>query len=83
MPVGIGREEAGEMAKNSQGKERILALERIITNKPQPMSVLLRRLQNEYGVTAERKTIYSDIATLTFFVTVTYEHGKGYFLVEV
>lgn len=39
-------------------KRAILAIERILTNAPQNASRIIERLENEYGIIAERKSVY-------------------------
>ena len=51
---------------------RILAVERIIQDNPQGITVkqIIEKLDNYYGITADRKTIYRNIAALTRFMPI-------------
>lgn len=69
----------------SKGKEntrtRVLAIERMFqTGKPITMPEIIRRLEFEYGLNCDRKSIYADIAELTMFMNiVTFQKGRDYF----
>lgn len=52
------------------GKERILAVERILSKKPKNAKEILNCLYYRYGIKAERKAIYDDIAVLTKFINI-------------
>ena len=76
------------MPKSDKQKLKLLILMRILTeetdeNHPMPMSVLLERLRQE-DITAERKSIYSDLDYLKDFgEDITFDPSKtdgGYFL---
>ena len=60
-------------------KERILAVERILSNKPKTAEEILICLENRYGILAERKAIYDDIAALTRYMNVQHS-AKGYYV---
>ena len=60
-------------------KRAILAIERIMTNAPQNASRIIERLENEYGIIAERKSVYDSVAVLTEFMMIE-KNGKGYFV---
>ena len=62
---------------------RLLAVERIIGKRPITMTQILNRLECEYNISADRKTIYQDIAALTLFMPVIYVDQKGYMISEV
>ena len=49
-------------------KRAILAIERTMTNAPQNASRIIERLENEYGIIAERKSVYDSVAVLTEFI---------------
>ena len=51
-------------------KRAILAIERIMTNAPQNASRIIERLENEYGIIAERKSAYDSVAVLTEFMMI-------------
>ena len=55
--------------RTGETKRRILAIERMLTkHKRLTTPEILRRLEKEYDITAERKAIYDDIAVLTTFL---------------
>ena len=56
-----------------------MAIERILTNKPQNTSRIIERLENEYGIRAERKSVYDSVAVLTEFMMIE-KNRKGYFV---
>ena len=62
---------------------RLLAVERIIGKRPITMTQILNRLECEYNISADRKTIYQDIAALTLFMPVIYVDQQGYMISEV
>lgn len=63
----------------SSGKERILAVERIITSRPKTVKQILECLDKRYGIKAERKAVYDDIAILTIYCDI--QHcKKGYYI---
>lgn len=69
--------------KNKEGcdtKVRILALERILmgARKPLKCDEIIDSLFKRYNISANRKTIYDDIAVLTAFENVQYKHRVGY-----
>ena len=51
---------------------KILAVERILLDNPQGISTkeIIDKLNNQYGIKASRKSIYSNIATLTRFLMI-------------
>jgi hypothetical protein len=65
----------------SNTKERILAVERILSEKSKTVSEILICLENRYGISAERKAIYDDIATLTRYMNIQHSK-KGYYVVK-
>ena len=66
--------------KCSDTKARILALERILMGAQKPLKCdeIIDRLYKQYHISANRKTIYDDIAVLTAFENVQYKHRVGY-----
>lgn len=59
------------MAKKSDIKNRILAIERIFQRKKAvTTSEIQRILCIEYDIEVERKTVYDDIAVLTRFMPI-------------
>ena len=65
--------------KCSDTKVRILALERILmgAQKPLKCSEIIDKLNKQYHISANRKTIYDDIAVLTCFVNVKHWRHEG------
>ena len=57
---------------------KILAVERILKNNPQGVTIkqIIEKLDNHYGIKAERKSILRNIATLTRFMPI-YEYRDG------
>ena len=67
--------------KCSDTKARILALERSIlmgAQKPLKCDEIIEKLNKQYHISANWKTIYDDIAVLTCFVNVKYWRPDGY-----
>ena len=63
-------------------KARCLEISRILNCK-HPMSAgnIIKQLQRQYGITCDRKTIYSDIAAINQIVPVEVVYGpKGGFM---
>lgn len=59
------------MAKKSDIKYRILALERIFRKRKCVTTTEIQRmLELEYDISVERKTVYDDIAVLTRFLPI-------------
>lgn len=55
----------------SSRKRKILAVYTIFdTSDELTVGQILDKLQNEYGITADRKSIYDDIAVLTEFLPI-------------
>lgn len=67
----------------AETRVRLLAVERIIGKTPVTLPQILDRLEWEYDITADRKTIYQDIAALTLFIPIIYVENKGYVISEV
>lgn len=67
------------MAQKSDSRERILAVERILDNRPQTVREISQRLEREYDIECDRKVIYQDIAALSRFIPVM-QSREGYFL---
>lgn len=67
---------------NADQLGKILAVERIIQDNPCGISVkkIIEKLNNEYGITADRRSIYNNINCLTRFLPIYAERrGRGYF----
>jgi hypothetical protein len=62
-------------------KERILAVERILTTRPKTVPEILMCLEMRYDILAERKTIYDDIAVLTMYMNIQH-NKKGFYVVK-
>lgn len=65
--------------------EKILAVERIIQASPNGITVkqIIEKLEKTYGITAERKSLYSNIAELTKFMPINTKkvnHTSIYYL---
>ena len=67
------------MAQKSDSRERVLAVERILSDKPQTCGKIIHRLTREYGIECSRKAVYQDIAALSRYMPVI-QSAKGYFL---
>ena len=58
-------------------KTRLLAIERMfLCGKPLTTAAILRKLELEYDIYAERKTVYSDIVALSRFMNIV-SVGRG------
>ena len=68
--------------KCSDTKARILALERILMGAQKPLKCdeIIEKFNKQYNISANRKTIYDDIAVLTAFENVQYKHRVGYWI---
>lgn len=70
--------------RDSLGK--ILAVERIIQDNPYGITTneIIDKLDNYYGIKAERKSIYENIAVLTRFmpINVFRANGKYFYCLE-
>lgn len=81
--MGISKTRA---ASKEWSKVRCLAISRILNYK-QPLSAanIIKKLQRQYGISAERKTIYADIAAINRIVPVEVVYGSkgGYMYVDV
>ena len=66
--------------KGNDTKARILALERILMGAQKPLKCdeIIDKLNKQYHIYANRKTIYDDIAVLTCFVNVKHWRHDGY-----
>ena len=60
-------------------RERILALERILSDKPQKTPELMDKLSKRYGIECDRKSIYQDIAVLTLYLPIC-QSKEGYYI---
>ena len=67
------------MTQGSDLRERILAVERILNDRPQTVREIRQRLEREYDIKCDRKVIYQDIAALSRYLPVMQNRG-GYFL---
>ena len=76
------------MPKNEGQKSKILHLARLLHTRtdeehPMPMAEILRIRKEDYGIAAERKSIYSDIAALREFgmdIEMTAARTPGYYV---
>lgn len=67
-------------------KIRVIAVYReIIIGKPINTKEILRRLKQKYGIVADRKTIYSDVAAINRFIPIKITAGPkgGYSIHDV
>ena len=65
------------MAKGDNSKRKILALGRMfLSMRPLTMKQIIDVLNYEYGIEAERKSVYADIKELTMFLPIVTK-GKG------
>lgn len=69
------------MAKKVDTKTRILAVERMfLPGKPLTVPKIIRKLDLEYDIQVDRKTVYQDIAVLTHFMNIcTSRAGPNHF----
>ncbi len=76
------------MSKNENQKLKLLALLELLWKHtdqahPLPLSALRERLLADYGIEAERKSLYDDIARLgDFGLEILFDRGRGYYLGE-
>lgn len=65
---------------------KILAVERIIQDNPYGITTneIIEKLDNYYGIRAERKSIYENITVLTRFmpINVFKANGKNFYCLE-
>ena len=54
-------------------KLRILAIERMLSDKGITVKEIIEKLENQYSISADRKTIYDDLNALTFFLPLVQE----------
>lgn len=68
----------------SDTRERILAVERIVSHHYITVHQIIRRLDNVYGIKAERRSIYQDLAVLTTFLPLNriQRGGQTYWMIE-
>lgn len=64
----------------SDSRERVLAVERILTDKPQTCGKIIHRLAREYSIKCSRKAVYQDIAALCKFMPIVHDEKNGFFL---
>ena len=67
----------------SDGRERVLAVERILSDRPQTCRKIVHRLAREYGISCNRKAVFQDIAALSRYLPIEHEPNKGYFLKKI
>ena len=60
----------------SKTKIRILAIERILNYEWQTVDTILDRLQDEYDIISDRRTVMQDIKILRLYLDI--ETGRGY-----
>lgn len=63
---------------NNQPQYKILAVERILQENPKGLTVkeIIKKLDYEYGVKAERKAIYNNMYVLGWFLPIRVrKHG--------
>lgn len=67
------------MPRKDDSKRRVLAIERMFqTGRPLTTAQILRKLDLEYDIRVDRKTIYSDICELTWFMPIEkFSHGRS------
>ena len=60
-------------------KIRIIAIYRMLENRKTFISAsqILQKLQDQYGISADRKTIYSDIAAIDRFIPIEIRTARG------
>ena len=59
-------------------KVRVIAVYRaIMRGKPITAGEIKRELQDKFGITCDRKTVYSDIAAINRFVPIRIATGRG------
>ena len=68
--------------KGNDTKVRILALERILTGAKKSLKCdeIIEKLNKQYHISANRKTIYDDIAVLTCFEKIKHWRHGGYWV---
>lgn len=59
--------------------EKIIAIERILQRNPNGITTkqIIDKLYDEYGITADRRSIYNNINVLTRFMPI-YTEKRGY-----
>ena len=69
------------MAKKDDTQARILAIERMfLPGKPLTVPQIIRKLDLEYDIQVDRKTVYQDIAVLSHFMNIcTSKPGPNHF----
>lgn len=72
----------------SENGYKILAVERLILRNPNGISTneIIKEFRIQYGIAAERKGIYSNIATLTRFLPINKrndEHKNNIYFLDV
>ena len=63
---------------NNQPQYKILAIERILQDNPDGVTVkqIIEKLEYEYGVTAERKAIFRNIDVLGWFLPIRIKKNR-------
>lgn len=67
----------------SDSRERLLAVERLLTDKPQTCGKIIHRLAREYGIKCSRKAVYQDIAALSRYMPIEHDPKSGFFLKKI
>jgi predicted DNA-binding transcriptional regulator YafY len=76
MPGTGGQKMAGTNKETS--KIRIIAIYRMVVGEKKiTAGEIMRRLQSHYGITVDRKTIYSDMAAIDRFIPLEITKGIG------
>lgn len=73
-------------SNRENGKIRVIAIYRMLLEEEKITSrQIIQRLESRYGFTADRKTIYSDIAAIDRIIPIKVITGKngGYILRDV
>ncbi len=66
------------VAKKDTIRRRILAVERmLLSGKPITTQAIIRKLDLEYDIQVERKTVYQDIAELNMFMNIVSVGGSS------
>jgi Fe2+ or Zn2+ uptake regulation protein len=72
--------------KTEGTKRRILALYTLLDTTKEKLTVkqIIAKLENQYDIKVERKTIYDDLAVLKEFVPLTnvYRNSQVYYFVD-
>ena len=68
------------MSKNSNTKVRLLAVNKLLHDNPDGLSMkeIIRKLDCLYKIKGERKAIYSDLNTITYFCNLQFTQERKY-----